>query len=65
VTEREQMAIELLLSEPQVVAWLGADSIEDGDDSDASSPAVDAVEAALASVRSRTPPRSQRRHLEG
>jgi hypothetical protein len=59
------MAIELLLSEPEVVAWLGADPIESGGDPDASPPAADAVEAALASVRSRTPPRSQRRHLEG
>lgn len=29
MTEREQRAIELLLSEPEIVAWLGADPIED------------------------------------
>jgi hypothetical protein len=66
VTEREQQAIELLLSEPEIVAWLGADPIEHGDDPDALPPAPgNAIEAALASVGSRTPPRPQRRHLEG
>lgn len=29
MTEREQTAIELLLSEPEIVAWLGADPTED------------------------------------
>jgi hypothetical protein len=66
VTEREQRAIAFLLSEPEIVAWLGADPVEDGDDPDAVPPAAaNAIEAALASVGSRTPPRPQRRHLEG
>ena len=49
VTEREQRAIEFLLSEPEIVAWLGADPIQGGDDPDASPTAVGTIEAALAS----------------
>ena len=29
MTEREQKAVELLLSEPEILAWLGADPAED------------------------------------
>jgi hypothetical protein len=29
MTESEQKAVELLLSEPEIVAWLGADPSED------------------------------------
>jgi hypothetical protein len=30
LTEREQTAIELLLSEPEIVAWLGTDETVEG-----------------------------------
>jgi hypothetical protein len=32
VTKREETAIELLLSDPEIVAWLEPDEIDDGDD---------------------------------
>jgi hypothetical protein len=32
VTEREETAIEILLSEPEIVAWLGSHENRDDDD---------------------------------
>ena len=34
MTEREKFGIELLLSEPEIVAWLGLHEITDDDDDD-------------------------------
>ena len=35
MTTREETAIELLLSDPAIVAWLEPDERDDGDDDDA------------------------------
>jgi hypothetical protein len=50
VTEREQKAIELLLSEPEIVAWLGTDEAVEGRARTADGGVQRAFEDALARV---------------
>jgi hypothetical protein len=50
VTEREQTAIELLLSEPEIVAWLGSDETVEGRARTAEGGVQRAFEDALARV---------------